>query len=72
MRSPLIKNANNISVFYENGDVYTGSLSRGKRNGFGIYNDFIAKSIYNGFWENDMVSIRSFITRLFRKKALGA
>ena len=56
-RSPSVKNANNVTITYDNGDVYTGSLCRGLRSGFGIYSEFSTKNVYNGSWENDMVKI---------------
>ena len=58
LRSYYIKKSHNISINYENGDLYNGSFSSGKRNGFGILNDISNSMVYNGNWENDMVNIK--------------
>jgi hypothetical protein len=55
LRSYFVKQASNITICYDNGDVYTGSLSRGKKNGFGVLNEYFSGFVYNGFWEEDMV-----------------
>lgn len=55
LRSTFVKQANNINIVHETGDIYTGSLSRGKKSGFGILNEFSSGCVYNGSWENDMV-----------------
>lgn len=55
LRSTYVKQANNITYAYENGDMYVGSLSRGKKCGHGILNESCTNSVYNGSWENDMV-----------------
>jgi hypothetical protein len=55
LRSSYVKQANNLTYVYENGDVYVGSLSRGKKCGHGILNELSTNSVYNGSWENDMV-----------------
>jgi hypothetical protein len=53
-RSPYVREALNIHITYENGDMYTGNLMKGKKQGFGIFND-ITGYIYNGNWEDDLV-----------------
>lgn len=55
LRSEYISNASNVSILYENGDIYTGSVSFGKKHGFGILNEISNSMVYNGSWENDMV-----------------
>jgi hypothetical protein len=55
LRSTYVKQASNITFVYDNGDVYVGSLSRGKKTGHGVLNEFSTNSVYNGYWENDMV-----------------
>jgi hypothetical protein len=55
-RSNYVKEATNINIIYENGDTYTGSLRRGKKHGFGIFNDIGNGTIYNGNWEDDQVN----------------
>ncbi len=56
-RSPLIQSANKITITYDNGDLYTGSLSSGLRSGFGILNEYTTKTVYNGSWDNDLVKL---------------
>lgn len=50
-RSYYIKEATDIRIVYENGDIYKGSLSMGQRNGYGcwIHKGFV----YEGEWKND-------------------
>lgn len=55
-RSVYIKTANNVNIYYENGDCYSGALSKGLKHGFGIYKEFSTGFIYNGNWTNDMVN----------------
>jgi hypothetical protein len=57
LRSYYISHASNVQVVYENGDIYNGSLSCGKKTGFGILNDITNSMIYNGNWENDFVNL---------------
>ncbi len=57
LRSKLVKYANSISIHYENGDIYTGSVSLGMKSGYGVLNEYSTSSTYNGSWENDMVSL---------------
>ena len=52
-RSEYVKQANDVTIYYENGDVYNGSLKMGKRNGNGSYREISAKRVYNGEWVND-------------------
>jgi hypothetical protein len=54
-RSHFVAQAKNITIFYENGDVFNGFLSRGKRHGFGMLSEFSTGSVYNGNWEFDTV-----------------
>jgi len=56
-RSTYLKFSNNVNIYYENGDVYNGSLSKGLKHGFGIFKEFSNGYIYNGNWLNDMVII---------------
>ena len=67
LRSPFIKQASNIIIHYENGDTYTGSLSRGKKNGYGVLNEMATTSVYNGHWENDMVKFIYLFINLDKK-----
>ena len=53
-RSIFVKKADNVTIDYENGDTYIGSLSLGKRNGNGVYTESDGHFVYNGEWENDM------------------
>lgn len=55
LRSYYVKEVNNIYLAYENGDTYTGCLSRGKKHGFGVFNEYSTHFVYNGNWEVDMV-----------------
>lgn len=50
-RSYYVEEANDIPIVYENGDVYKGTISMGKRNGYGCWShkDFV----YEGEWKND-------------------
>jgi hypothetical protein len=56
-RSQFVREASNIHITYENGDIYSGNLTRGMKHGFGIFNDIEKGLIYNGSWENDQVYI---------------
>jgi hypothetical protein len=56
-RSPFVREATNMNIVHENGDVYTGNLMKGKKHGFGIFNDIEKGMIYNGSWENDQVKV---------------
>jgi len=56
-RSYYLKFANNVNIYYENGDVYNGSLSKGMKHGFGIFKENATGNIYNGHWQNDLVKI---------------
>lgn len=56
MRSTYVKLIKNISIVYENGDIYNGSMSRGKKHGFGVFNEISNGYVYNGNWENDLKS----------------
>lgn len=53
-RAMFVKKSDNVTIEYENGDVYTGSLSLGKKSGNGVYTYSNEKLVYNGQWENDM------------------
>jgi hypothetical protein len=55
-RSKLLKSGKSVSVYYENGDVYNGFLSQGKKSGYGVLNEYSTNSTYSGNWENDMVN----------------
>lgn len=55
LRSSYVKHTSNISINYENGDIYNGCLNRGKREGFGILHEYGSGNTYNGSWDNDMV-----------------
>lgn len=52
-KSEYVKHANDVTIYYENGDVYNGSLKMGKRNGNGSYREISTKRVYNGEWVND-------------------
>ncbi|KAF1331424.1 Tkl protein kinase, partial [Globisporangium splendens] len=39
---------------YPNGDTYDGMFQNGKRNGFGVYVEFVTKTQYEGEWQDDM------------------
>jgi hypothetical protein len=56
-RSQYVREASNIHIIYENGDTYNGNLAKGKKNGFGIFNDIINGFIYNGNWVDDQVTL---------------
>jgi hypothetical protein len=56
-RSKFVKSGRSVSVYYENGDVYNGSLCEGQKSGYGVFNEFSTNSTYSGNWENDMVYI---------------
>jgi hypothetical protein len=66
LRSNYIKHAGSVQILYENGDTYNGSLSCGKKTGFGIYNDITNSLIYNGNWENDIVNLINLETRKWK------
>jgi hypothetical protein len=55
--SKYLKISHNVNIYYENGDIYNGTLSKGKKNGFGIYREYLNGFIYNGNWIEDMVRI---------------
>lgn len=38
---------------YPNGDEYDGLFQHGKRNGFGVYVEFVTKNQYEGDWKDD-------------------
>ena len=59
-RSHYLKSANNVNIYYENGDVYNGSLSKGMKHGFGIFKEYATGYIYNGHWLNDLVNFFFF------------
>ena len=46
--SKYLKISHNVNNYYENGDIYNGTLSKGKKNGFGIYREYL-----NGFIDVD-------------------
>lgn len=55
LRSEYVKRTENITVYYENGDIFTGNLNFGLKNGFGILTDSNGY-VYNGNWLNDQVN----------------
>lgn len=54
--SSYVKQAENVTIPYENGSIYTGHVAYGKRNGRGTLIESIANQVftYNGFFLNDM------------------
>ena len=42
-----------MTIYYENGDYYSGCVSNGLRKGNGIYYDHHTGLTYNGEWNND-------------------
>ena len=57
LRSGLIKSVGSVCIVYENGDIYNGALKQGIRSGFGVLNEVNNGRVYNGNWDNDMVSV---------------
>jgi hypothetical protein len=56
LRSSYVKEASNLTIIYENGDVFTGSISRGKKHGFGVFSEISTGNVYNGNWLEDAVN----------------
>lgn len=54
LRSEYVKHTENLTIFYENGDLFTGNLSFGEKHGFGAMTDANGY-VYNGQWLKDMV-----------------
>ncbi len=54
LRSEYVKQTDNITIYFENGDVFQGILSFGQKNGFGVLTESNG-FVYNGNWFKDMV-----------------
>lgn len=44
----------NNTVYYDNGDIYSGGLLNGKRHGEGMQAEYLTGLVYNGGWEDDL------------------
>ena len=65
LRSEYVKHSENLTIFYENGDIFTGNLSFGQKHGFGVITEANG-FVYNGHWLRDMV-----IFKIMKKDGYG-
>jgi hypothetical protein len=56
--------------YYENGDVYKGEMSGGKKNGYGVMN-YAGMATYEGFFVDNWITGAGVITYLSGTKLIG-